>query len=238
MLPRNRFLIGGLGGLAPVILFFATVDFERYYVESTALKTFGYFFRGALLFVIGGFVAYLHESEISKFKIFEIGLGAPALLAGILTSASISNQVKNKPESSTTISYSIFSFIPEARAEPRAININNEINVSELKKFTVPSSEQVLDGFLGIPPKSIWYVIAGSHINYEDAKKQATKINSQNLILRGKPIRAEVYAPFPGNSYYGVVIGENLSKSEAQMLRNAVVSKGLPKDTYTWAYIR
>jgi hypothetical protein len=93
----KRFCIGGAGGLAPVVLFFACVDFQAYMNNAPLATTLGYVVRALALFLIGGFVAYLHNNEDQEFKIFEIGLGAPAVLAGLIaTNAANSNN--NAPD--------------------------------------------------------------------------------------------------------------------------------------------
>lgn len=81
MRTRNRFVVGGVGGLAPVLLFLITGDLVQYLIQLDTLRGIGYAARAIALFFVGGFIAYLHTDEDKPFKIFEIGLAAPALLA-------------------------------------------------------------------------------------------------------------------------------------------------------------
>ena len=93
----HRLLIGGIGGLAPVFALLVAVDFEANLVNASTGKIAGYAVRALALFMIGGFVAWLHEKEHEPFKLFELGMGGPALLAGLITSNSIVASAPVKP---------------------------------------------------------------------------------------------------------------------------------------------
>ena len=217
----QRFIIGGIGGLAPVLMFLVAVDWERYVVDASTLKVIGYCVRVIVLFFIGGFVAYLHGDEEQPFKLFEVGLGAPALIAGYITTSlvpslpSTSNQGDHANAS--------FSIIASAYAQPKSTTDN-------IKRFTLPAlspAAEFFEGFLGSQPKNVWFVIVGSHLHVEDAIAQANRINDKY-----HEFKAAVYEPYGNNPYYAVVIGANLTQSEAKDLREKAVSAGLPKDTY------
>jgi hypothetical protein len=217
----RRFIIGGIGGLAPVLMFLIAVDWEEYVVGATTLKVVGYCVRVIVLFGVGGFVAYLHSDERTPFKLFEIGLGAPALIAGYITTSLVSISAPHiNPNTSRTVGFSVVSTVHAQTVPPS----------HQLKKFTLPEQSptgQFLQGLIGVAPKNVWFVIVGSHLKVEDANSQADSINKAH-----GDFRAEVYAPYGDNPYYAVVIGAHLTQKEAKALRDKAVNEGLPKDSY------
>lgn len=248
----KRFVIGGLGGLAPVVALLVAVDFEKNYVNASNAQLAGYIVRTMALFAIGGFVAWLHESEVHNFKIFEIGLGAPALIAGFVTSQSLSHgplPSSSEPQPRTTISW---NFLPAAHAEP-VPDASSRTSASQaqsasvvgvargpdgttvpIKNFTFPTpsvGSDFLEGLAGFRtrPKDVYYVITGSTTSKEDAVGMALRINKQQPNFR-----ASVYEPFGSNPYWAVVIGERATIEEARDIRRQAIGEGLASDTYLW----
>lgn len=217
----KRFLVGGVGGLAPALMFLITVDWERYIVNSETIKVVGYFVRVLVLFFIGGFVAYLHTDEQKPFKLFELGLAAPAMIAGLITTSLIP-----MPTGQANLSARVqpsFEIVAVAFAQ-------SEVPAHELKTFTLPvqsPAAQFLEGLIGGTPKNVWFVIVGSHLRVEDAQAQVDSINEKY-----QDFKAEVYEPYGENPYYAVIIGTNLTQSEAKALRDKAVKEGFPKDSY------
>lgn len=72
-----------------------------------------------------------------------------------------------------------------------------------------------------------WFIITGSHRDYEMARKQIEQINKKRFA-------GKVYRPNFDSEYFAVAIGANLSLDEAQRLKENAIRKGLPKDTYLW----
>ena len=241
----RRFLVGGIGGFAPVIALLIAADFVKNFVDSSTALQIGYFVRAFALFLIGGFVAWLHETENKPFKIFEIGLGAPALIAGVITANSI------EPKHASTFSMlPIFaeSIIPSAQAQATQPNARESTSVtpptSELpsptktktaKNFTFPENSKTsefFEGLLGIQtthPKNIYYVIVSSPKTFDEASREVFALNA-----KFSEYKAEVYAPYADNPYYAVVIGEKLTKIQANILKRNAVMSGLAKDAYIW----
>lgn len=220
---KSRFIIGGIGGLAPIVLFLINLDFDRYVTDATTWKTVGYLVRAVLLFLLGGFVAYLHETEKKRITLFLVGVAAPSLIAGYLSTAN-PNRAQVIAASTPTKEQALLYFLPSAHAQ------SVPVAPDQLKRFTLPpqnTGSQFLDGFLGIQPKNVWFVIVGSHLDVNDAKKQAQDINQK---IEG--YQAEVYAPYGDNPNYAVVIGAHLTQSEAKVLRDKAVRDGFPKDSY------
>ncbi len=91
MSPKKRFFIGGFGALMPVLVSLLAIDIGAIFDDESTLTTgniVGVFIRYIILFLIGGFIAYLHEDEIKPFKLFEIGIAAPALISSLITAQS------------------------------------------------------------------------------------------------------------------------------------------------------
>jgi hypothetical protein len=54
--------------------------------------------------------------------------------------------------------------------------------------------------------------------------------------IRKRGFSADVYAPYAENKYYAVVIGAQLTLSQARQIRQDARLKGLPDDTYLWTF--
>lgn len=213
---RERFLLGGAGGLAPVILFIVEGDLERFFSHGFAIMAATFCARAAGLFLIGGFVAWLHPKECVRSAVFLLGMGAPAMIAGYQTASA---SASSTPGASTSAAMII---IPVVQAQ-------SVQNSDDLKHFTLPApsaTEQVYEGLTGARPKNVWFVISGSFLSVESAKAYAQQINS------GYPgFHADVYAPYEDNHYYAVVIGAQLPRQDAMNLRDKAIQSGL-KQTY------
>lgn len=222
---RERFYIGGVGGLMPVLVFLATGDFTRFFTHGYAATIAGYCVRAIILFFIGGFVVCLYRDENNRFKMFHLGLAAPAMIAGLI--AAQSSPVPAPASASASVPG------PNSALETGfivAVYAQSSSNDDGLKRFTLPipsPTAQFLEGLIGIPPKNVWFVVTGSYLSVDRAKASAKKINDTF-----HDFHADVYAPYGDNPNYAVVIGANLTQPEASALRNKAVSAGLSKDTY------
>lgn len=108
MSPKKRFFIGGFGALMPVLVSLLAIDIGAIFDDESTLTTgniIGVFIRYIILFLIGGFIAYLHEDEIKPFKLFEIGIAAPALISSLITAQSATATV----DTTEKISWSIIA---------------------------------------------------------------------------------------------------------------------------------
>lgn len=120
MHPAIKFLLGGLGALAPVMTSLLIVDFEKvaeqllthseslYWILGYTTRVFG-------LFLIGGMWAYLHKSEREPMKIFQLGIVAPAMLTGMLNASHVQT-LRQDTSADEQFGISI-SFIAEAYAQ-------------------------------------------------------------------------------------------------------------------------
>lgn len=105
MTPRKRFFIGGGGALMPVLVSFLAIDIGAALGNDANFNTaqiIGIAIRYVILFVVGGVVAYLHEDENKPFRLFEIGIAAPALITSLITAQGVGTNPNNSSESQTT----------------------------------------------------------------------------------------------------------------------------------------
>ena len=227
MTTHQKILIGGLGALTPAVLNLAVVDLHILLIDLTVVALLAYLIRVAVLFAIGGLVAYFHKSEKSPIKLFQLGLAAPALITSLLNGGQVEiPKAPAAPESPPGVSS---LFVPSAYAQ---------VTPRQDKTFSLPKEtlgEQFQRGFTGAAPKRVWFVIAGSHPNRGSAQKQAGEITKK---FSAKGFKAEVYSPSAGNSSWSVVIGSNLTSEEAQKLRQRAITAGLPKDTHLWTFAK
>ncbi|MBI5749602.1 MAG: SPOR domain-containing protein [Nitrospinae bacterium] len=224
MKTRQKIIIGGLGALTPVVMNFLVIDINVLFVNLTLLASIGYAIRVVILFYLGGIVAYLHKDENSPVKLFELGIVAPAIITALLNGTKIEAPKADVKHGETTTVSAIL--IPKVYAQA--------VRKDEIKTFSLPketSTQQIWRGLTGSSPNNVWFVIVGSHLKMEDAKKQA-----QLIAKEWKDFKAEVYAPYGENLYYAVVIGANLAREEAQQLRQKAILAGFPEDTYLWTF--
>jgi hypothetical protein len=198
-------------------MFLATGDFQRFFAPGLAAMALGYLFRAVILFFVGGFVVWLYRDESQRIKAFQLGVGAPAMIAGLLATA---GGTAAQPPSRTTLSLNL---IPVVHAQTTESS-------ESLKHFTLPVQSptgQFVQGLIGVRPKNVWFVVAGSFLSLDNAKAEAARIN------RSFPsFHADVYAPYGDNPYYAVVIGSNLTQDDARALTQRAIGSGLPQSTY------
>jgi hypothetical protein len=97
-LMRKQMMLGGVGGLTPLFAGLLILDvpvldtYIRQVFDSHArgeLYLLGYAAKATMLFAVGAFWAYLHRSEPSAFKIYQLGIVAPAIIVGFINTAEI-----------------------------------------------------------------------------------------------------------------------------------------------------
>lgn len=229
---QKKFAIGGLGALAPILLSLLVIDLGTLLIDLSVLALVSYLIRVTALFVVGGVIAILNKAENDPWKVFQLGIAAPALLTTAINGSNVTLPKKPAPQD-TTSSQSIGS-----TEQPSLFALvyaqTPESEQKSPKKFTLPKEtpmQQIYRGLLGSTPKNVWFVIAGSYAKSDEAEKQVERI-------RAKGFSAEVYAPYRGNPYYTVVMGAQLTRAEAEQLRLRAIKEGLPSETSLWTFPR
>lgn len=218
--PREKLLIGGLGALTPLAANLLVVDFASLQTAAFAPQALvGYFVKASLLFSLGGFIAYLHDDERKRFKLFQLGLGVPALVVAFLNGSNV-----KIPQTASVEGIGTF-FAHTAYAQ----EVTNEKSYKKFALQAPTGAKAFWQGVTGRPTETIWFVVAGSYSKPENAKAQAAQ-------LEGKGLAADVYLPYAENKYYAIVVGANLTREDADTLRRKVIGLGAPKDTYLWTF--
>lgn len=129
MLAKKRFLLGGGGALMPVLVSILAVDVGAQLIAGQTYsmpEIIGTGIRYAVLFIIGGLVAYLHVDEEKPFKLFELGIAAPALITSLVTANGIAstNVVQDEVENpQAQFEITLFS---TAYASETSVNNNSQ----------------------------------------------------------------------------------------------------------------
>jgi SPOR domain len=235
---RTRFLIGGVGALVPILLNLVVVDLETQLQSVTMLSVTSYLLRTCALFAVGGIVVTVFNSdEHVPAKLFQLGIVAPALLTALLNGHNVDVTKLNKPNvaaramSDASTSAAKFGWrwpdlISSAYAQAE------EKSAKQFKEFTLPDEtpvQQITRGFFGTTTRNIWFVIAGSYLEPQNAERQAKEFHA-------KGFDAEVYLPWGDNKFYAVVIGAQMNLKDATALQAKAVKAGLPSDTFLWTF--
>ena len=94
MTSMQRFFYGGVGAFMPVLVTIVSLDLAALFSKEETLTVgniLGVGIRYIILFFIGGFVAFLHTDETKPFKLFELGVAAPALITSIIAAGAVPN---------------------------------------------------------------------------------------------------------------------------------------------------
>jgi len=102
----------------------------------------------------------------------------------------------------------------------------------QISRSTVPSS--TTNGSSGGH-----YVIVSSSLNPRDLVAEANRVrNHIGSSFSNKFNYIQIYPPYMDNSYYGLMIGAELSQDEACALQYKAKQNGFQCDTYVWNYSR
>lgn len=172
MTSHKRFLLGGSGALMPVLVSFLAVDIgaalnSEFYL--TTANMVGIAIRYVILFIIGGVIAYLHEDEHKPFKLFELGIAAPALITSLITAQGV--MVEDSSSTQSTSSYD-FSIISLAHATTR----DNE----GYPLIVAWRLNEIFDGLSGIAYKK-----AQKSVEYDgqDSKKEVDEVPDEEQYV-------------------------------------------------------
>lgn len=222
---RQRILMGALGGITPYLVTLLSIDFKTTVAGYEALDWIGLCLRCVILIFLGALVAYLHKTESEPFKLFQLGLAAPALLATFIngnagTSQTLPTQVSAGIESISVVSPAYASDTPF-------------LNSPYLREPQVNNLSRFLRGVLGTKLETstdnAYFVVVGSYPSKEIAEKQIAH-------LATKAYKGVLYNLNNSETCFSVVIASNVSNEEARRVRDMAIKDGLPADTHIWKY--
>ncbi|MFQ5900160.1 MAG: SPOR domain-containing protein [Thermodesulfobacteriota bacterium] len=240
---QEALLIGAIAGASPLIVNLVNVDAGLIF-DSFEWKIFmGYLIKAIVLMFLGTFLVYVN-SEIDKWKAFQIGIMAPAVIISAINANTLAGtqealtvaqkQIQELTQSNTEtdiqgsnsstnnqVGFKSFFIISQAYAQ-------QETNLRKGLHREPGTFQQIWYGVTG-NISNPWFVIVGSHETEKVAESQVKKLSELGY-------EARVYPPFRGSEYYGVVIGSYLKLYEAKRLKQQALKDGLPKDTYLWKY--
>lgn len=167
MTAYRRFLLGGGGALMPVFISLLAIDIGAVLSEQMSIgNLIGFFIRYMILFIVGGVVAYLHEDEAKPFRLFELGIAAPALITSLVAAQGIEGNTNQSTSLSTVFNISIIS---SAYAETEtAKDVPKKIIVVAWKL------SDVVDGISGKAYKKISKSSKKENKNNRDDKKDTS----------------------------------------------------------------
>jgi hypothetical protein len=146
LLVWERWLYGGLGSLAPIFVAILAIDLETVFRNADFPVVASWSLRTVVLFLIGGFVAFLHKKETDSWRCFVIGISAPALITTAISGKQVSR-----------ISRLVVS---SATAGELPLPAIQEIKVLPLMELAETSASKFERGFLGRDPLRSYIVIA------------------------------------------------------------------------------
>jgi hypothetical protein len=117
---RERIILGAIGG---AVVCFATYPigdkgYASFITEPDIVVFIGFVLRLIGCLFLGGLWAYLHGSETDRMRVFQLGLVAPAMLAGMVY-ANKSATIDKLIEGSQLLDLPSIAFISEAQAAPK-----------------------------------------------------------------------------------------------------------------------
>jgi hypothetical protein len=218
MPPRTKLLIGALGAATPLAINLIVVD-HLALASPTALTVLGSGIRVAALVGLGVLVVVRNLDEERPARIFQLGLAGPALITALLNGVNQRSLIQSQTVASPTPR--AFLSMPVVYAAP----------TSQPRQFELPpetSGEQIWRGLTGGRSDRVWFVIVRRASTREAAEAASDRINR---TVYG--FRPEVFEPYQGRGDWCVVIGEGLTHSAAQRLKEQALGAGLT-DAELW----
>ena len=222
---HQRIYLGGLGALTPILLNLLTVDCRTIFVGLTLLVFLGYLLRVVVLFYIGGLVAFLHREERSKFRLFELGILAPALITGLLNGSHVqtfswAGEVASRVTIPPFLGLSAYAQSPP-ESSPASVQRGPAIQQGAL--------QQLWTGLTGSSQSRLWYIVVATAATRQDANRIA-----QDFLGKFPKRYFYIYLPSEHTPNYIVVLGEGLSYDAAELERRKAIRDGFPDTLCLW----
>ena len=227
---KERWFYGGVGALAPIVV--AALALDRVVVfENLKLDVVGWWSaRCVLLFLVGGFVAFMHRAETDTWRCFVIGISAPALITTALAGKSASNIAQAWLDLPSLVSPAA------AQAPDWVVQKAPQVPIATLSSLSEGAGGRFIRGFFGSDPLRA-VVVIGSEGNEERAAAlaaiaqtylQCASKDPKNKVLLSSPELKDIPDPVViGNADEAVAVtlvqfsDARAAASYSQMLRRA-----------------
>jgi hypothetical protein len=212
------------------------VDYGGLAANFASYQVLGYAVKVLVLFGIGALVVYLNPKETNRLKVFQLGLGAPALILSVLNGTNVqqvsgpANPAAGTPSASLILPWESIAYAQEP-LPPQALVHGQEMKLKALAMPQRSGAQSFLAGLTGRPDRRVWFVFVRTEPKLEDAQRSAA-----DIAKRFPGFKADVYKPYKEGDAYPIVIGANLELSEAQILRDKAVKAGMPAETRLWTF--
>ena len=198
---RERVAVGALGGSTPVLLNLAIIDASTVLGDLTLLAVFSYLLRVAALIALGALVAWLHEDEKNRLRVFQLGVAAPAILTGLVNGVALRSDAANRGA---------------------GLNLATPVHAAQQVETFEPAREtatqQVLRGLLGVRPALAEWVV---EVHGAGREQQALQ-EAQTLRKNYPGLSFIVFQPSAGVDEWVVTIGGQMTQAAAKReLENA-----------------
>ncbi len=226
MTNQKRILIGGLGAMTPILMNLLVVDLSVTFQSISVFIIVGYLLRVTILFYLGGLIAYLHKDEKSPFKLFELGIVAPALVTGFMNAANVDSHAVGQNVNSAIEKTGQILFLPE----PAYAGPQTQETIKSFPKGPEPISSQFWRGFIGKKNDHTYFVIAEDGLTLAEARQRVKTTRSGK---NGSD--SWVYKSATSDAKYAVVIAERVTRQEAEKILKRAKQKGMKKPVL-WRY--
>jgi hypothetical protein len=138
MSASQKFAIGGLGGLLPLIVSFLSFDPATVITNLDTLTPgiyVGYLIKAIVLFSLGGILAALSDS-VTPWTLIQLGIAAPALITSYINGTGVSGPTERGRQATSSIAVISPAYAAEASGHVPIVSVNFLSDV--IRGATVP----------------------------------------------------------------------------------------------------
>jgi hypothetical protein len=243
MTNRKALIVGGIGGLLPVVMVLAQQDASTMYQTFDWARFAGHCTKAILLSLLGALLVWINSIDDLK-QALQIGIMAPAVVVGFMAGSQLEDT-----QNQLSLLQKTLRIDQAGETETNGPSVytpaweNQENRFSFITPAFAQAAGRLPKGYHQKPPSSLsrfwyglsgslqnaWFVVTGSH-------KTRAAADAQIRQLKAKGYTARVLPPKGANKYYSVVIGSWLTAQQAKRLTQQAVKDGLPRNTFAMKY--
>lgn len=219
-------LVGAVAGAMPTLVSLVGIEPPALVAdlnsEDTQKLVYGYSLRCVVLMFLGAFLVYVN-SEIDKWKAFQIGILAPAIIVGIGVAGNL-KETSSALRITQDVIQGIQNMQPTAPKTPAKLQPALFSSTAFAQTKGMHRDPPYLQH--GATGRPLWLVVVGSHDSRGAAEAQGKQLkDSFGYDARTLP-------PSLTSRYYIVAVGSYLEYEEATRLRTQALDDGLPRSTF------